>query len=242
VTTNRQVDAGGKKTDLDVVILDEHVVYIFECKHSIPATSPHEMRDLWEDIEKGARQLKVAMEILSDRERLLNFLAGWFPGTKRNQVLNLTIRPCVLCSHRIFSGIEHDGIPVRDSGALLKLVEDGTVAMGWVDESGESIMYRYRVCAAGGFSSPDLGDFLSPESKFFKMFSPFMHPVSRFKKLGTITLASETYMYEVGLPEWMAHLESLGCTRLPDERKKLNFPWTPEDLLSGFKPPPSGSN
>jgi hypothetical protein len=235
VALERRVETSSKKTDVDVVILEKQTLYLFECKHSMPPTNPHEMRDLWEDIEKGCRQLSTAMEILQDRDCLLDFLAGWFPGTTRRDIVGLTVSPCVLCSHRIYSGIYFEGIPVRDFSSLDMLAERGTVGIGWVDENHESVTYNYRIISESGFGSADLTEYLSAESRFFKMFAPFMRQVSRFEVVANITMASETYRYETSLGELLAHLEALGLVRLPEVRIKLTPPWSSEDLLSALE-------
>ena len=240
VVLNRRVEVkGGESTDIDVIVLESGVLYLFECKHSVPPTDPHETRDLWEDIEKGTRQLQLAMEALKDPNRLLAYLAGWFPGTKRHDVKALVIKPCVLCSHRIHSGMDHEGIPVRDFGSLAKLAEEGIVGFGRMGENGESLMYRYRIVDQEGFSAADLDNYLSSESKFFKMFMPFMRSISRIERLGKVTIARETYVYEAELREVLAHLEALGGVREPDERKTLTSPWSSEELLSGAEGKPS---
>jgi len=58
-----------------------------------------------------------------------------------------------------------------------------------------------------GFSSSELDDYLSSESKYFKMFIPFMHLLSRFERLGNVTVASETYAYEVDSDASVSHME-----------------------------------
>jgi len=231
VTTNRQVEIGPHKTDIDVIVLHGRVLYIFECKHSVPPTGSHEMRDLWEEIETGAEQLGVAIKALSDPSRLLSYLAGWFPGTRRQDVANMVVKPCVLCSHRIFSGMEYRGIPIRDVASLSKLVDDGIIGLGHADKEGQSIMYRFRVIPEDGFSSSELDDYLSADSKYFKMFVPFMHPLCRFDRLRAVTVARETYAYEVDSDEWLAHMASLGFVRQADEHKTLTFPWSSEEVL-----------
>jgi hypothetical protein len=69
-------------TDIDLVVLEDKSLYLFECKHSLPPTGPHEIRDVWEDIEKGVNQLAIAMKILSDPVRRQSYLTRLFPGTK----------------------------------------------------------------------------------------------------------------------------------------------------------------
>ena len=110
------------------MVLTERTLYLIECKHSITPTGAHELRDLWRDIDHGVHQLKLAMEILGVRRQ--SYLAGLFPGTTKTQAARLRIQPCVLCSHRVFSGLSLDGIPVRDFASLALICGDGIVGMG----------------------------------------------------------------------------------------------------------------
>ncbi len=229
VTMNRRVKSETEATDIDVAVLEGRTLYLFECKHSVPPTSSHEMRDIWEDIEKAARQLRTALRVLAGPDRLLSYLTGWFPGITREDTMNIRIVPCVLCSHRIFAGMSHENIPIRDFSSLAKLTTDGIVSLG-IMENDESVSHRFRVLAGEKFSAADLDNYTSAEPRFFKMFVPFMHPVSRLTSCGNITVARETYVYEVNTHEWIEHMGSLGFVRLDDERRKWTRPWTGEDI------------
>ena len=231
VTTNRRVKAKGEHTDIDIVVFEGGRLYIFECKHSVPPTGPHEMRDAWEDVEKAVRQLSTALEVLHDPKRLHDYVTGWFPGTTPEQTAGLEIVPCVLCSHRIFAGLSQNGIPIRDFSLLSKLLDDGIVGLGTI-EGEEATMYRFRLVDQNGFSAADLDDYLSNESRYFKTFLPFMHPISQVEVLGDFAVARETYTYQVELKEWLQHMESIGCERQPDEHRKFTPPWSREELLA----------
>jgi len=148
--------------------------------------------------------------------------------------MNIEIVPCILCSHRIFAGMSHEGIPIRDFSSLAKLTGDGVVGLGTI-ENDESVSHRFRVLVGEKFSAADLDDYVSADSKFFKMFARFMHPVSRLIRCGSVTVARETYLYEVDTEEWIAHMDSLGFARLEDERKKWARPWTGESLTEALK-------
>lgn len=218
VTVNRPVKLGTRSTDIDVVAFEGDTLYFFECKHSVAAAGPHELRDLWEDIEKGAQQLRFAKAALEDPKRACDYLTSWFPGTAPNATTNVVIKPCVLSSHPLFSGIQHEGIPLRDFASLAKLTADGSVGMGFVSDSGELVMHRYRLTQQDKFTSADLDDYLSEEPKYFKMLVAFMRPLSRLDRIGKVTVARETFVYEIGLHEWLSHMNALGFARLPDER------------------------
>jgi hypothetical protein len=240
VTLNRRVKSETETTDIDVAVLEGNTLYLFECKHSVPPTSSHEMRDIWEDIEKATRQLQRAMRLLADPARLLSYLTGWFPGITREDTTNIRIVPCVLCSHRIFAGMSHEDIPIRDFSSLAKLTGDGIVGVGII-ENDESVSHRFRVLGEEKFSAKDLDDYVSADPKFFKMFVRFMHPVSRLIRCDSVTVARETYVYEVDTDEWIEHMSSLGFLRLEDERKKWTRPWTGEDLTEALNSTKSAS-
>ena len=218
---NRPVKNGGKATDIDIVILEGNVLYLFECKHSLPPTGPHEMRDIWEDIEKGIDQLQTALEILGDPTRRQSYLGGWFPGTKLDNSGGLKMVCCILCSHRIFSGLEKNGIAIRDFSSLARLCDDGVMAMGGDIGEDEVLLRQYRIIRSEVMSPWDLADYCSADSLYFRMFKPFMHPVTRFARLGDMTIAKETFVYEVELGDWGRHMESLGAVRLADRRQKV---------------------
>jgi hypothetical protein len=231
VTVNRRIKANRENTDVDVVVLDGNALYLFECKHSVPPTGPHEMRDIWEEVEKGIRQLRIALNTLADPERLHDYLTGWFPGTKRRETEKLRIVPCVLTSHRIFSGLTQEGIPIRDFASLTLIASDGVVRMGILNPNGDTTLIKHRLTNESGLSAADVDDYLSSDSRYFKMFRPFMRPLSRFQWLGHVTVARDTYAYEVDSDEYLAHLETIGCVRLPDEQKRLKLPVSFEDFL-----------
>lgn len=221
VRKDSTVKCGSECTDIDVLVLTERTLYVIECKHSVTPTSMHELRDLWRDINHGADQLKRAMGIL--RERLHDYMAGWFPGTKKRQTSDLRIQPCVLCSHRALSGLSIDGIPIRDFASLTLVLGDAIVGVGSEDESGELVMQRYRLRETRTATQRDLDEYLSDGSRFFQMFEPFMREFSRRERLmdGDFTLVHRTFAFAVSQEEWVRHVEGLGAIRVSDERRSV---------------------
>jgi hypothetical protein len=224
VRTNVPIKLGADRTDVDVFLLTDRAVYLFECKHSMTPAGPHELRDPWQDIGHGVRQLKLATAILS--ERLHEYLAGLFPGTRKEQSQRLQIRSCVLCSHRVFSGLEIEGIPIRDLASLGLILGDAVVAMGSKDESGQVVMQRYRLRASEQPTEEDLDEFLGDKSRFFATFRPFMLEYDRLDRLfgGSVVVAYNTYVHAATQANWATHLEEIGCVRLDDERLSILEP------------------
>ncbi len=232
VTTNRPVkNTAAGATDIDVVVLQGTMLYLFECKHSVFPTEPHEMRDIWEDIEKGVRQLKLAHSILRDPSRLKAYLNGWFPGLKMKDADAIQIKCCVLCSQRVFSGMEHDGIAIRDYASLSKMAGDGTVGLRTSEQQDEVVFQMFRLTEGEGFCVGDLDNYLSRESKFFSLFAPFMRPIWILERIKQITIARETYVFEAELDEWLRQIESVGGKRLPEERKRRRAPVSLESMI-----------
>lgn len=226
VTTNQRLQLGQRVTDVDIAILEDAVLYLIECKHSVPGAAPHEMRDIWEDIERGSEQLKLAEEILTDASKRQSYLASWFRGTKQTDTLNLRIQLCILCSHREFSGLDYEGIPIRDFSSLSLLFGDGLVGMGTMSENGEVTMCRHKIVGENGPTQLDLDDYLSVNSKYFAIWRPFMQAETTNRTLaeGHITLESETFKFEIDLHQWLRHLDSLEFARQPIETHNINLP------------------
>ncbi len=224
VRTNVPLKHGENRTDVDVLLLTEDTAYLIECKHSITPTGAHELRDLWRDINRGVDQLKVATAIL--KSRLPDYLAGLFPGTTRARSERLRIQPCILTSHRVFSGLAIDGIPIRDWASLALICGDAVVGMGTADGSGQVVMQRYRLRANEQFTQSDLDEYLSESSRFFATFEPFMRECDRLDRLfgGSLMLAYNTYVYGVSQDEWAAHLDRIGCVQVSEERVSIVEP------------------
>ncbi len=232
VLTNKRVE-GEKATDIDVMLLDGNTLYLFECKHSLPPAGPHELRDIWEEIEYATQQLEIATTILANVVRQHDYLAGWFPGSKARDTSNLKIASCVLCSHRIFSGVAHRGFPIRDFASLVQLCEGGIVGMAQVEANGEAVVHRYKVTRQIGFSGEDLNDYLSPDASYFKTFAPFMQAISRFHRFQDIVLARETYVHAVSLDDWDDQMSALGFAKETDTTVTLPFAYPGEDAILG---------
>ena len=91
-------------------------------------------------INHGVHQLTLAMKILD--VRLQSDLAGLFPGTEKAQSARLRIQPCMLCSHRVFSGLSLDGIPVRDFASLAPICGDGIPGATGKDKENRRIPFN----------------------------------------------------------------------------------------------------
>lgn len=236
VTTNRPVESGKWNTDIDVAVLEGNKLYLFECKYSLPPTDPHEMRDVWEDIELGIGQLHRAKDVLQNAQRRQSYLTNWFPGTKLRDTRDVEIVPCLLSSHRIFSGMHYDHLPVRDFASLALLLSDGVVGLGSMDETGKAHMYQYRIVNERGLSAAELDDYLSEDAVYFKMFRKFTREISLVENFDQMALARDTFVHEVDSDDWLAHMDALGFTRLADKEEKIRFPMSLEELLSKMEP------
>ena len=216
VRTNCAISLGAIETDVDIVALGEDTLYLFECKHSMTPTGAHEIRDLWRDINKGVSQVERAVKIL--RARAADYLAGWFPGTGKGVAERVRVSTCVLCSHRVFSGLSIRGVPVRDYASLALTLGDATVRMGYSEDGIHMVLEQYRLRDTNVATPSDLDNYLGDEAVFFRCFRPFMRPYTSIDRLSeSVTVAQESFVYAMGLDEWRSRLEQLGAVRLADE-------------------------
>jgi hypothetical protein len=220
VTSNRRLEKDSTVTDVDVVLFEGATLYLFECKYSVPPASPHEQRDVWEDIERASRQLSSAIDILENPKARQSYLAGWFPGTKSHETTSLSIRACILCSDRTFSGLSFQGFPVRDFSSLSLLFGDGIISMGSINQEQKVIKKSFRLYSEGGPSITDLNDYLSSNPKYLEIYAPFMRPITRLEYFndGQITLGLDAFVLAADdIDEWISHVESISVATLPDE-------------------------
>ena len=232
VTSNRKIRTEEGDTDVDIVVYAGTTIYLLECKHSVFPAGPHETRDILEDIEKGVKQVRLAMAALNRPEAQRQYLSHWFPGIELPNVPELSVSSGILCSHRVMCGVEWYGVPVRDYASLSKLMQDGTVSVTTaVDDTGFT-MKRWSLVDEAGFSSIDLDDYLAPNSRYFSMYRRFMRPVCRPVHLRNLTIAYETYILNFASDEWQEHMQEMGARPLPDERRDFKRPKSWQDWLA----------
>jgi len=222
-----KIKAKGQFTEVDVVAWHDDTIYLFECKYSLPPCDYHEMRDIWEEIQKGVQQLKVAELILNDPFYRQNYLTGWFPGTSENETKNLIIKSCIIISHRLFAGMDINGVPIRDIYSFNSLLTEGIMSYGFITPDEESTIIQYSPVSDKGFVSADLDEYLGKDAKLFKTFTHNMCRVTHLDYVdyeGELILARETYLhYERKDTSYYDHIEmmdGLGFRRLPDKKMK----------------------
>jgi hypothetical protein len=215
VVTERKIELGNIATEIDVAVLADETLFLFECKHSIAPTDAHEMRDAWRDIQKGVAQLTSADLILADRASRRRFLVGWFPGLDPQQIDTLNIVRCVLSSHRTLSGQAFDGVAVRDYGSLGRLLDYGYVRMGAAIDK-KAVFRGFSILRGEKLTKEDLVHYLSTSSIFFRMFRHFMAPLQLFNHFEDTILVRETFVYQVSVSEWCEWMHSEGYKQLED--------------------------
>jgi hypothetical protein len=232
VTSNRKIRTEEGDTDVDIAVYAGTTIYLFECKHSAFPTGPHETRDVLEDIEKGVKQVRLATAALNRREAQRQYLSNWFPGLELPNAGELSVSRAILCSHRVLSGVEWYGVPVRDYASLSMLMRDGIVSVTTAIDDEGFTMQRFSLVDEAGFSSKDLDDYLAPNSRYFSMYRRFMRPVCDPVHLSSLTIAHETYVLDFASNEWQEHLEEIGARPMPEEHHKIKRPKSWQDWLA----------
>lgn len=216
VVTEKKLRMGELKTEVDIVLLCGGKLYLIECKHSLTATSPHEMRDLWRDIKKGRGQVTRAKHILSHRERRLAYVRQWFPHLSKEAVLALPVVCAVLSSHRLFSGLDDDGIAIRDYASLSRLLENGEMGVGYMRDGGTLHKKSFRIRAEEEPTCDDLEKYFSPASPFHRMQFQAMKAQHVFQRVGHLMLIRESFAFEMDSERWVEYMRGEGYVELPD--------------------------
>lgn len=237
IVTERHLRLGELRTEVDIALLCDSTLYLIECKHSLTATGPHEMRDLWRDISKGISQVKRARQILGDQERRRTYLRAWFPKIDPATISSIQIVGSVLSSHRLFSGLTIDSILIRDFASLSRCIEEGTVGFGHENEDGKLEMTRYRLWRGEALSSQELANYFSEASILHRMFGLPMKRQHVWQHFNGLTLVRDTFAYDFDSEEWQAAMEAMGCERLPDLFLELPKEKTYRQLIAEMSEP-----
>jgi hypothetical protein len=217
IVTEKRLRRGELKTEVDIALLCDSALYLIECKHSLTATGPHEMRDLWRDISRGISQVNRARQILEDADRRRAYLRAWFPKIDETAIGAIRIVCSVLSSHRLFSGLNIDGVLIRDFASLSRLLGEGTVGIGYENEDDKLVMMRFRIWKKDELTPQDIENYFSEASILHRMFESSMKQQNVYQAFGELTLVRDTYVYEFDSEEWQQYMERIGCMRLPDQ-------------------------
>jgi len=111
--------------DIDVALLHDDELWVFECKMNSYSATVYERRDLLGDIEKGVSQVQTLVSALQeDPLRALELVQAWF-GCNYPKGTVLKVRGGVILSVREYSGVDIEGVPIRDIFTL-----KGTLSAG----------------------------------------------------------------------------------------------------------------
>ena len=237
IVTERRLKLGELRTEVDIALLCDSTLYLIECKHSLTATGPHEMRDLWRDIAKGISQVSRARQILTDQERRRTYLRAWFPKIDPATISSIRLVGSVLTSHRLFSGLTIDGILIRDFASLSRLIVEGTVGVGHENEDGKLEMLRYRFWREKTLSPQDLANYFSEASILHRIFASSIKRQHVWQHFDGLTLVRDTFAYDFDSEEWQRVLDAMGCTRLPDQVLELPKEKTYRQLIAEMSEP-----
>ena len=217
LVTEKKLQLGDLKTEVDIALLCGSKLYLIECKHSLTATSPHEMRDLWRDIKKGRNQVIQAKFILSNEERRLAYVRQWFPHLSKEAALALPVVCAILSSHRLFSGLDDDGIAVRDYASLSRLLENGELGISYTEPDGTVYKKSFRIREQEQLTCADLEDYFSPRSRFHRMQFHAMKEQQVFQRIGHLMLVRESFAYEIDSTGWVKYMRDEGYLELPEK-------------------------
>ena len=144
---------------MDVALLLDRRLYLFECKYSILGANTHEFADIFLDVEHAREQLRAALDFLNGHQDLRALLRSWFPAASDADLVVEHVRPCILTSGRLLSGMTYEGVPVRDWFSFRSFVESGTIEVtGLVDRAVRGL--RAKLWQGATCRGADLDDYL----------------------------------------------------------------------------------
>jgi hypothetical protein len=217
ITTSRRVRSNHLgETDVDVASFIDETLYLWECKHSLPPTSPHEARDVWRDIERATEQLLLAQTILSADPGLHNRLQSWFTTVPPEQIRVKRVVLVVMTSTRMWSGMSVAGIPVRDVHSLQRMLRGDRFGVPTRGEQ-EWEFERFGLPVSQPLGRAELDDYLAPIGRYWSLRRSWNAPATLLlARVGKTTLAHTTtiagpYDYDGLVPDALANgYQSLG--------------------------------
>jgi hypothetical protein len=232
VTTDRKLESDFGATDVDVAALANDCLYIWECKHSLPPTSPHEARDLWNDIEGAAQQVTLARKILLADKSREHRIRQWFPRLIARRTPVTRIIPVIVMSTKMWSGLCVDGIPIRDIHSLRRILRRDHWGVAHNEDLRPFEFAGFSLPGKGPISAAEIDDYLNSNGPYWLFRRALCVPISTVHaKIGRTTIACDTVMTFPIIRDWLIPiaLES-GYQFDGSYTKKPNIAVLPDDF------------
>ncbi len=184
VFTNKKFKYNNRNGEVDVILITDDSLYLFECKAPLEPTSNFELRSTNDHICKAANQLTYSSQAFADEEFRKPFLKCLGVEEKAR-----TVYTCIVMGNRIFNGYMALSHPIRYIGELDMIVNNGII---------RSNIGEWSCWNNSTFSEKNLIDFISPDDKLHKAnfdamveYKEYMH--IKGKKIELSTYVFDTY-------------------------------------------------
>lgn len=163
-------DRNNEQGEIDICVLGNQNIYFIECKNRLHPISATSATSNYEYIIKASKeQLPKAVNYFNEDRN--TFIKKYF-NKKIIDIDDFTIYQVVMLSNRNVSGLNIDGVAIRDIYSLERILEIGYAQQGYIskdderefDNTSEKIYFWENKVS---FQESDLVDYLSSESKFF---------------------------------------------------------------------------
>jgi hypothetical protein len=179
VAVEAEINIAGKQVETDIVAWRDGHLFLFECKSPYHPCGPHEMRNSFDHIDKGRKQLDLRMKEYSNpvnQQRLFSQLGWKIEATK-------DVHTGILTGNRVFNGFEYGIHPVRQGHEIINVLR-----RGWVDDGSE----KRRFWNGEIFCIADLLEYLDGRSIIGDQIAS-MQSRHEIIVLGSKALVFETY-------------------------------------------------
>ncbi len=173
----------GEPGEVDLVVWKEDYLYIMECKQSILPAGDFELRQTFDYIVKGNKQLKFSQSAFCDPKFRDKYFEGWGIPNKEWKMI-----PCVILGNRLFTIQNGFQYPVRYIGELDNILNTGVL---------DSSVGKWRYWENEDFTEEDLCRFLSKADPLsFSIFNA-MKPVDKVLTVGKKSLVYKSFYFDI---------------------------------------------
>jgi hypothetical protein len=198
--------------DVDVALLLDRRLYLFECKYSVLGANTHEFADIFLYIEQAREQLRTALDFLNGHRDLRALLRSWFPAASDADLMVEHVQPCILTSTRLLSGMTYDGVPVRDWFSFRRFVERGDVEVtGLVDGAVHGL--RAKLWQGTTCRGADLDDYLSSSGRAARVREQYLcayTDIEFYDEHAVVAREGVLASFPTNIDEWREDFEKLG--------------------------------
>lgn len=183
VRSGFETKIGDRKHETDIFAWRDGMFFIFECKNAYHPCSPHEMRNSYDHIVTGGKQLDTRLDWFRDHVHQASlFKALCWDAEPTDKIYS-----GIIIANRVFHGATQGRHPVRQAHEFINVILHGVIRVG------EELLKFWE---GSEFQTTDLATYLTGETIISDQLA-VLQPITRITSFGYRSIGFASYSMDL---------------------------------------------